>query len=299
MRDDDDAWVHDLQLLLDAYPPGHRKAGAGRWDDVRAALLGIRSSCGLDVDPDELEDFVSRHTRGLLDNFLAHSRRYATPASEAEAARLYERALAYYEEAARLFEQGEETWELAWTLFETAELHADQADLERARTGWRRAVEVAVEEDDWELTANLHRLVADIRWQEGATAGAFDAHGLALLHAYLFQCKTASRRPDAYTVTFYREQLERVFERLRTVDGAALEDAVARLAEPFGGAPVAADVAAALASGEPARLAGLVCPAAPADGELMEVRSDFTRRVHLLAEDLGADPARDLEQVEP
>jgi hypothetical protein len=58
-------------------------------------------------------------------------------------------------------------------------------------------------------------------------------------------------------------------------------------------------VAAALASGEPARLAGLVFPAAPADDELMEVRSDFTRRVHLLAEDLGADPARDLEHVEP
>jgi hypothetical protein len=159
---------------------------------------------------------------------------------------------------------------------------------------------VALGEDDWELKANLHRLVADIRWQEGTAAESFDAHGLAVLHAYLFQCKTASRRPDAYTLTFYREQLERVFERLRTVDGAALEDAVERLARPFGRDPVAAaDVATALTSGEPERLAGLVFPAAPADDELMEVRSDFTRRVHLLAEDLGPGTARDLEHVEP
>ena len=300
MREDDDDWVDDLALLLDAYPPGHRKHGAGRWADVRAALLGVRGSCGLDGDADALEEPDERHTRGLIDNFLAHSVRYREMSGEAERARGYEQALAYYEEAARLFEREAETWELAWTLFETAELHADQGELDRARASWRDAVALAVDEDDWELTANLHRLVADLRWKEGSAAEAFDAHGRAVLHAYLFQCKTPSRRPDAYTVTFYVEQLERVFERLTTLKRAALEDAVARLAAPFGFAPPAvADVAAALTTDEHARLAGLVFPAAPDDDQLMEVRSSFTRGIHLLAEDLGADPARDLEQVEP
>ena len=296
MREDDDEWVDDLALLLEAYPMGHRKASAGNWADVRAALLGVRGSCGLDADADKLDGLDERHTRGLLDNFLAHSVRYR----EAADTRSYERALAYYEEAASLFERGDESWELAWTLFETAELHADFGDLARARAAWRDAAALALDEDDWELKANLHRLVADIRWQEGASQSAFDAHARAVLHAYLFQCKTPSQRPDAYTVTFYLEQVERVFERLSTLEGGALEDAVARLAGPFGGAPVAVtDVTAALASGEPSQLAGLVFPAAPADDELMEGSSAFTRRVNLLAEDLVSDPARDLGQVEP
>jgi hypothetical protein len=299
VRDDDADWVQDLQQLLEAYPLGYRKHGEGRWDDVRAALVGVRGACGLD-DVDEFEGNDARHTRGLIDNFLAHALRYREAAGEAERAKSYRQALALYEEAARLFGQGQETWELAWTLFETAELHADNGDLERARESWRRAVEVALEEDDWELKANLHRLVADIRWQEGATAAAFDAHALAVLHAYLFQCKTPSRRPDAYTVAFYSEQLERVFGRLKEVNAAALADVVARLAEPFGTQPPAVDsIAAVLAGDDAGRLGGLLFPAAPADDELMEVRSDFTRRVHLLAEDLGPETARDLEQVEP
>jgi hypothetical protein len=299
MRDDDDEWVEDLALLLDAYPPGYRKAGAGRWADVRAALVEVRSSCGLDVDPAQLRDADARHTRALIDNFLAHSLRYRTAASDAERAKWYEQALGYYEESAQLFEQNEESWELAWTIFETAELHADHGDLDRARERWHDAVAVALDEDDWELKANLHRLAADLRWQEGAHAGAFEAHGRAVLHAYLFQCETPSRRPDAYTVTFYREHLERVFERLKTLDADALGDAAERLARPFGAEPVALDrVTAAVAADDPLSLAGLVFPAAPAGAELLEVRSPFTRRVHTLVEDLGGAPASDLAEVE-
>jgi hypothetical protein len=52
-----------------------------------------------------------------------------------------------------------------------------------------------------------------------------------------------------------------------------------------------------VAEGPPRRLAGLVFPEAPKDDELLEVRSDFTSRVHLLAEELA--PERDLEDIEP
>jgi hypothetical protein len=297
-RGDDIDWVEDLELLLDAYPPGHRKHGEGRWTDVRAALVAVREACGLDVKAEALTEHDARHTHGLIDNFLAHSFRYATPSSEQQRERLHRQALEKYDEAALLFEQGEETWELAWTLFERAELHAENGDAERAREDWRQAVILALDEEDWELTANLHRLAADLRWRDGDGAGAFDAHSRAVLHAYLFQCKTASRRPDAYTVTFYWEQLERTFKRLTATEGAAREDAVARLARAFGAEPAAVDdVARALASDDPRQLAGLVFPEGPKDDELLDVRSPFTRRVDLLADELA--PERDLEGVEP
>jgi hypothetical protein len=297
-RGDDAEWVEDLQLLLGAYPMGYEKHGAGRWEDVRAALLGVRASCGLEGAAEQLKSLEARHTRGLLENFLAHSLRYRASSSDAEKTKSYEQALVHYERAADLFEKGKETWELAWTLFETAELHADNDRLQQARESWRRAVALAVDEDDWELKANLHRLAADIRWQDGAHASAFDAHGRAILHAYLFQSKTPSRRPDAYTITFYWEQNKRVFERLQAIGARGLEDAVARLAGPFGTGAVSVDaVAAVLATEDHRRLAGLVFPEAPKDDELLKSRSAFTRRVELLAED--AAPERDLEHVEP
>ncbi|HZG35504.1 MAG TPA: hypothetical protein VEY87_06620 [Gaiellaceae bacterium] len=298
-RDDDAEWVADLQLLLEGYPPGYRKHGAAGWDDVRAALVGVRAACGLDGDPGRLPP-DARHTRGLLDNFLAHSVRYRTPAGDAARTRAREQALGYYREAVALFEQGGEAWELAWTLFELAELQAETGSLDDAWAAWQRAAQAALVEDDRELTANLHRLAADLRWAAGAQAAGLDAHGKAVLHAYLFQSRTASRRPDAYTVTFYAEQLERVHERLATLEPSALADAVARLVAPFGTPPPpAAAVAAVLARNDPLALAGLVFPAPPREDELLEVRSAFTRRVDLLAEDLGAECAQDLAGVGP
>lgn len=297
-RGDDAEWVEDLQLFLDSYPTGYQKQDAAGWPDARAALIAVRDACGLDSDADDLKGPDARHTRGLVDNFLADSSHFRACATDADREKAYSQALVYHEEAARLFERNDETWELAWTLFEAAELHFDFGAPEEARATWRGAVALALDEDDWELNANLHRLRADLRWREGARADAFDAHGRAVLHAYLFQCKTDSRRPDPYTVAFYWEQVERAAKRLREVDGAALADAVARLAAPFGRAPDVDAVRPALAPGEPRRLAGLVLPDAPRSEELLQTRSPFTRAVDALAEDLG-EPERDLAGLEP
>jgi hypothetical protein len=300
VRGDDADWVQDLRLLLASYPTGYRKQDAEEWSDARAALVGVRDACGLGGDADTLRVPLERHTRGLIDNFLADSCHFRSCSSAAERGRAYEQALGYHQEAAQLFDRNEETWELAWTLFETAELHGDFDALPPAREAWQRAVGLALEEEDWELKANLHRLRADLRWRDGATADAFDAHGRALLHAYFFQCKTQSHRPDPYTVVFYREQVERAFDRLRGLEDTVLADAVARLARPFGGGPPAAEaVAPLLVGGNAQSLEGPVVPDAPREDELLECRSPFTRRVDTLAEDLGADVERDLVGVEP
>ena len=294
-RDDDAEWVQDLRLLLDSYPTGWRKRGEGNWADVGAALVGVRESCGIAEDVSELRGPDARHTRGLVDNFLAHSYRYRATADDASARRQHERAAGYYDEAAGLF--AGESWELAWTLFETAELHSDVGRLDAARELWRRAAELAPDEEDEELIASLHRLRADILWQAGEHAGSFDSHGRALLHAYFFQCKTPSRRPDAYTLAFYLEQVERVHERLSGLDAGELPDAVARLRAPFAGSiDTPGDLAAVP---EDFRvLAGTIVPPAPGADDLLRTRSPLSRRIDMLAEELGDEAERDLEGLE-
>jgi hypothetical protein len=295
-RHDDVDWVQDLRLLLDSYPTGWRKHGKRSWLDVNAALVGVKESCGIAGDAAQLRGPDARHTRGLVDNFLAHSCRYRTVADDAARRKQHERAAGYYAEAATLF--AKESWELAWTLFETAELRAHAGQLDAARETWRRAAALARDEEDRELAANLHRLRADVRWQAGDRGGAFDAHGHALLHAYLFQCRTPSRRPDTYTVAFYLEQVERAHERLQALDPAELQDAVARLRAPFGDALEPAGIKTASVPDDYRELAGTILPAAPGPDELLATRSALTRRIDVLAEELGDAVDGDLDGLE-
>jgi hypothetical protein len=297
-RGDDSAWVADLRRFLDSYPVGWRKQDAPGWTDVEAALIAIRRECGVAGPAESLKGPDARHTRGLIDNFLAHACRYRAYGDDAERQRLYDRAAGYYDEARQLFEKSSESWELAWTLFETAELHSDQGDLTIARQAWREAVAAALAEDDYELTANLHRLRADIRWQDGDELEAFAAHARALLHAYLFQSLTPSHRPDAYTVAFYLEHVERVFERLRALEPSMLAPVAEKLGQPFGTTTPADAVAAAVEAADPYALAGSVFPAAPQGEEILSTRSALTERIDLLAEQLGGDVSGDLAAVE-
>jgi hypothetical protein len=294
---DDSAWVADLRRLLVSYPTGWRKQ-ASTWEDVEAALIAVRRECGIDGDAGLLRGQDARHTRALVDNFLAHACRYRDARDDAQRRRLYERAVRYYGESMQLLERDADVWELAWTLFETAELHADYAEPATAREVWLKARAAALDVDDREVSANLHRLRADLRWQAGDVAKAFAAHARAVLHAYLFQCMTPSHRPDAYTVAFYEEQVERTADRLRELDPAALAAAVETLREPFESDATADDVAAALA-GDPRSLAGTLFPAPPRADELLVTQSPLTKRIDLLCEQLTVDFRRDLADVEP
>jgi len=297
-RSDDGEWLTDLRTFLDAYPTGARKQDATGWIDVEAALIGARRECGIDGNASAITERDARHTRALIDNFLAHACRYRACADDGQRHAHYGRAIGYYAESAALLERGGESWELAWTLFETAELHADNAQHDTARIAWRSAVAAALDEEDYELTANLHRLRADIHWHEKQQADAFSAHGRAVLHAYFFQSMTPSHRPDAYTVLFYLEQVERVFERLRGLDAPTLAAAVETLRAPFDTTATADEVSAALAGTDPHALAGLLFPPAPQEDELLATRSALTRRIDLLAEQLGGEVAHDLAVVE-
>ena len=297
-RRDDSAWAGDLRRFIDSYALGWRKQGAPGWVDVELALIAIRRECGVAGSAESVSGFDARHTRGLIDNFLAHACRYRAYANDAERHDLYKRAVDYYDEAREVFEKGSESWELAWTLFETAELHCDYAELATARGMWQEAVAAALDEDDFELTANLHRLCADIRWHEGDRTEAFGAHARAVLHAYLFQSMTPSHRPDAYTVAFYLEHVERVFERLSELEAPALSVAVEKLGEPFGTTTSMDAVAEAVGAANPHALAGTLFPAAPQGDEILSTRSSLTDRIDLLAEQLG-DVGGDLATVEP
>jgi hypothetical protein len=109
---------------------------------------------------------------------------------------------------------------------------------------------------------------------------------------------TPSHRPDAYTVAFYLEHVERVFERLSELEAPALSVAVETLSEPFEATTTVDAVAEAIEAADPHALAGTLFPAAPEGDEILSTRSALTDRIDLLAEQLG-DVGRDLATVEP
>jgi hypothetical protein len=257
---EDAEWVEDLSLVLDRYPTGWRKGESDEWRAVRAAFLRMRDNCGLAGKPSGRWDEDARHTRGLIELFLAHSRRYGGDDEPA-----YRGALAHYTTAIDLFRHDDDAWDEAWALFERAELHCEHGDEASALEDWNACVQtmLAEEMEDEELAANVHRVTADLEWQRGRVAAALAAHGRAVAHAYLFQNRPHA--PDAYTIAFYREALDRTSERLRQVwdQEARAEAAGALIASPL----IAClrsdgEVEAALAAPDPAPLMALL-PEAP------------------------------------
>lgn len=295
----DREWTAALEVILDAYPSGYEMAHAPaewrtgelpRWDAVRAALLDVRDACGLDGDPTAFAEFEERHTRALIDTFLADAARYRA-ANE----RAYEAALTHYDEAVRLFETDEDDWDIAWTRFERAELHLEHKHADEAREDWAKAADRVVELKDEELAANLHRLAADAHAAAGDLDAAFAAHGRAVLHAYLFQRRP--HPPDEYTLSFYGEQVERSLARLVQHAGAGgdVERAAELLAAPFPGpAPGAAKLTAPCARGDLAGLSRTLFPRPPAVEELSRRRSNFVQHWVLVEADLGLPAPTDM-----
>jgi hypothetical protein len=297
--DDDTEWLDDLETVLKAYPLGYKKQGRPGWEDVDAALRQLQLATELDVPVKRLTSDEERHVRGLIDNFLAHAARYREPERASE--RLYRQAVASYTEAMGLFEANDEQWELAWTSFELAELHVEHGKVDEARPLWKRAVELelAADDVDEELRANLHRLVADAGWDTDRL-GALAAHGHAVLHAYAFQVRSKQRRPDAYTLAFYVEQMERAIERLLELGPGDALTAATRLQEPFAADdPISADELARLRTRTKADdLAAALFPPRPAPEELLETRSGFTRRWNAVCATLLEQLDSDLAAVE-
>ena len=273
----DVAWTTQLVTFLEAYPISWDKDDdPERWAQVERSLRLVRAACGLAGDPAR-DDEEQRHVRGLMENFSAHAERYARADDHDARRRAYEKALEHYDQAARIFTADDDDWDLAWTVFERAELHLEHGGAE-AHEDWLAAVELLPELGDDELTANVYRLAADARWPE-SPQHAFALHGRAILHAYLFQGRYQGMRyrPDAYTLEFYAEQVERALDRLvaHGQDGGDVAAAVAALTRPFvDGALDAATATRACAEGDRAQLA-LLFPAPPAEGDLERDESAF------------------------
>jgi len=275
----DVAWTSHLIAFLDAYPTGYEKDGdPERWAQVERSLRLVRAACGLAGNPAK-HDEEERHVRGLMANFSAHAARYSRPSDDAVRGRGYEKAVASYDEAAATFGELEDDWDLAWTLFERGELHHEHGEAAAAEADWRAVVELLPELGDDELTANMHRLAADARWRH-APADAFALHGHAILHAYLFQGRYQGvrYRPDAYTLDFYAEQVERAIVRLvhHASTGGDVEAAVADLRAPWpaDGAVDADEVRSLCDDGDRAGLA-LLFPDPPSEVDLERDESLF------------------------
>ncbi|HEX8742230.1 MAG TPA: hypothetical protein VF712_03765 [Thermoleophilaceae bacterium] len=288
-------WVEDLRLVLERYPTGWHKAGDPGWPDVRTALLRVRDACGLDGRPNERWDADDRHTRALLELFLAHSRRYAAAPGDDERARAYAGAAGHYETALGLFRDNEDAWDVAWTLFERAELHVEHGDEAAALADWNECVKTMLADqlDDEELMANVHRVTADIEWRRGRIADAMAAHGRSLAHAYLFQNRPHA--PDAYTIAFYQEAIARASERLAAAWTTPEREAAAKALA--GCAPIVCrcggdSIAAALAAPDERALLALLprLPASGADSEFLDEWRDVEDAVAATAD-------RDLQPV--
>jgi tetratricopeptide (TPR) repeat protein len=228
----------------------------------------------------------SRHTRALIDTFLAHAARY-----RAADARAYETALAQYDEAVALFEGDEDDWDTAWTRFERGELHLEHGHADAAREDWTKAASLVPELKDEELAANLHRLAADAHEAAGDLDAAFAAHGRAVLHAYLFQRRP--HPPDEYTLSFYAEQVARALDRFVQHDGDQ-ERAGELLAAAFPDRPPPAELAELCERKDLAALAAALFPEPPAVEELNRRSSKFVQRWLLAEADLGLPAPTDI-----
>ncbi|MGY0236447.1 hypothetical protein [Longispora urticae] len=270
-----------LVFLIDHYPHGHDKSLPSQpWDAVRRKLLQVQDICGLAPGtrfrvPEEDAVAVAR-ARGLLDIFLAHTRRFADP-SDQGASRYYDKALA-------AFTALEDHWVTQWLLFERADLDLERGQLDGALAGVDRAaravLELAETDDEWdhELAANLHRVRADVLWARGELDPAAEAYRLALVDAYWFQ--GSPHEPDAYTARFYKEITSRAVDRILAL-AADDPDAAVRFAiavrplavEAGGVAP--ADLRGLILAGGAEALADGLLPRGPTARELSDPQSEF------------------------
>ncbi len=293
------AWSEALRTLLDSYPLGYQKLDAGDWPKVADAMRTIR-------DLGDLNRHVShedrpgasareakvaanrRRVRALTSLFRAHSFRFRSEMADL--------ALADYEDA--LTYLSDDSVAVAWTTFELAELKLELGDKAGAVAGIGEAAPEAEEEVDYELLANLHRLRGDVAFRSAADASAIGSSaGKAVLRAFAFLLPT----PDFYTQAFYREQRERLAERLvelaqrRGLDDA--EAAAAQVAEELAplrallALPDTSAIRSAIEGRDLAVLADLFTPSLPPVGEAALADATFEPSALRARQVVDRDPA--------
>jgi hypothetical protein len=224
---DDVAWpdlgklYKALRFILGHYPLRSikpREPEGTSWEKIREALRSVESLCGQGVTRKGLKD--RPHLAALLKVFLAHTWRYqVSPEIQQTTAddNAIKTADNYYKEAEELF--GSE-WSASWVAFERADMQSQSGwNANAVREHWKRSaglvqsLEGVPDDSDEELSANLHRLRADLLWNRGEKEEAANAYRRATIHAYLFH-GVAEDGPDDYTMQFYIDIRMRAVSRL-------------------------------------------------------------------------------------
>jgi hypothetical protein len=225
-------WSASLRSILAHYPRGYVKLGAGDWEEVARALKQLRAGAGLardnglgrvsDGDPGARRHALTRrYTHALVTLLLAHSYRYRPGMGDI--------AIPLFNEAIDAFSPVDSA-AVAWTTFELAEFTAELGDFGGAVAGLAKAAQLAIEDEDLELLANLHRLHGDIGWAtDGDVETIVESTARAVLRSYAFLIEP--NPPDLYTVTFYEEMRERAAGRLIAIGERAGPEAAGDAAD--------------------------------------------------------------------
>ena len=282
--DVDRAWGAMLRELYLRYPKGwQRQASTDDWDAIQDCILFF-------LDRPELrnkKDGRVRHVWGILNIYLAEAERFLDPQSEDVDEHL--------QEARELFAADDDEWDVAWVSFQRADAALWRGDLEGAVAlageGWRDLTEM--EDDDFELAANLHRIHADAAWARGERGLSLDLYARAALSAYKFQVAVGDPDIppiDEYTQAFMTEMHERAADRLAALheagDDQAVWEACARIWQFFdhywraagqAGQADRADPVGLLAAGRAEDVVGQLFPPAPAPADLHQPDTAYAR----------------------
>jgi hypothetical protein len=283
-----------LRCILADYPLRSVKYKEAAWDKVRLAFLEVQSICGAGL---KLQGLKGRdHLAALLNVFLAHTWRYQESPDIETAKDLYEQAE----------DQFGDEWSAPWVAYELADmLFENGADAKQVNKHWERSAKSVQshddvsEEPDEELTANLHRLRADLLWSQDKKEDAADAYGRAVMHAYLFH-EIGENPADEYTMQFYIDIRMRAVNWLlevneRSEPGVALPLAL-RMAKIWGGASESDERLEELISDgqKPLLLAHALFPRGPKASDLGKHGSPFhaeflTKFARLRKKDIWVD----------
>jgi hypothetical protein len=287
-RDEEDGqWGEKLREVYVRWPKGWRKeASPGDWTIIKEHLIFFLGRP--EITEAEGSGRNTRRAEGLLQVLLGVAERNLNPQSED-----VER---YLQAAHDLFDRAEgEEWNVAWVSYQRADAALARGDVEGAvafaAQAWRDLSEM--DEDDFELAANLHRVHADAAWALGERGLALDLYARAALSAYKFQVSVGDPDIpplDEYTQAFMAEMHERTAERLAVLhadgdDQAALA-ACTRIRQFFApywraaglpDPPDQADLAALLAAGQAGDVVGRLFPPPPAPADLHQTDTAYAR----------------------
>ena len=208
MAEADREWFALVQLFHDSFPTGYQKQGRGNWPQVETALSALRRLCRLENPPATL-DPGRRHLKGITDIFLSQALFYQNPE--------HPQAEIHLQEALKIFEEDGDEWNHSWTLFHLAELYrnrrryAESLELCRRALVWMLKAPEA--ERDYEMLAGIHRIAADIDWENKEIEKSFRNYVRAVAAAYLYHGLPSPA--DLYTRNFQREMMERTTGRLQ------------------------------------------------------------------------------------